>query len=54
MSSVVTEARGHADAATRRARDEGWPRLAEVGERVGAMVDRCPERMLRLVLGMSV
>jgi hypothetical protein len=54
MSRVVDEARRYADAATARAHEMEMPALAEVGRRAREMVDRAPDRLCRLMLGMSV
>ncbi len=51
---ALDEARRFADAATARARRSGFEELAAVGAQVRAMVDRAPQRLLRLMLGLSV
>lgn len=54
LSRVLTEARRFTDAATARAGDEGLKALAGVARHARVMVDRTPERLCRLMLGMAV
>ncbi len=54
MARVVDEGRRYADAATARADAMGMTELAAVGRRARAMVDHAPERVCRLMLGMTV
>ncbi|MFO0606693.1 MAG: class 1 isoprenoid biosynthesis enzyme [Polyangiales bacterium] len=54
LARTLDEARRAADAASRRARDAGLPRLVAVAAQARAMVDRCPERLCRLMLGAPV
>lgn len=54
LARVLDEARRFTDAATRRADDMGFKSLAGVARHARAMVDRTPERLCRLMLGMAV
>jgi hypothetical protein len=51
---ALGEAKRRADRATALARGAGFARLAAIGEQVGAMVDGAPQRLLQLMLGLSV
>ena len=50
----MNEARRYTDLAADRARRGGHEALAEIAEHARSMVDRAPERLCRLMLGMSV
>lgn len=54
LQRVLDEARRFTDAATRRADDMGFDALGGVARHARAMVDRTPERLCRLMLGMAV
>ena len=51
---AIGEARRFTDAAERRANSLGFKALAGIARHAGAMVDRAPERLCRLMLGMAV
>lgn len=54
LARSLTEARRSIASASRRAADAKLPGLAVVAAQALAMVDRCPERLCRLMLGASV